>query len=128
MNPYVGLEEYISFERCGIQKGKFITEKEYEKSPNDEYIRVDKKDGSVVYFVPSETSRNYCLDTGETITPKELFTPKAFTKERLERLDKFIQSEFKYADGVKVDDLFEEETDDKKETVDDQIKAQLIEE
>ena len=128
MNPYVGLEEYISFERCGIQKGKFITEKEYEKSPSDEYIRVDKKDGSVVYFVPSETSRNYCLDNGETITPKELFTPKAFTKERLERLDKFIQSEFKYADGVKVDDLFEEEVDDKEETVDDQIKAQLIEE
>ena len=128
MNPYVGLEEYISFERCGIQKGKFITEKEYEKSPSDEYIRVDKKDGSVVYFVPSETSRNYCLDNGETITPKELFTPKAFTKERLERLDKFIQSEFKYADGVKVDDLFEEEADDKEETVDDQIKAQLIEE
>lgn len=128
MNPYVGLEEYISFERCGIQKGKFITEKEYEKSPSDEYIRVDKKDGSVVYFVPSETSRNYCLDTGETITPKELFTPKAFTKERLERLDKFIQSEFKYADGVRVDDLFEEEVDDKEENVDDQIKAQLIEE
>ena len=128
MNPYVGLEEYISFERCGIQKGKFITEKEYEKSPSDEYIRVDKKDGSVVYFVPSETSRNYCLDNGETITPKQLFTPKTFTKERLERLDKFIQSEFKYADGVRVDDLFEEEVDDKEENVDDQIKAQLIEE
>ena len=128
MNPYVGLEEYISFERCGIQKGKFITEKDYNKSPSDEYIRVEKKDGSVVYFVPSETSRNYCLDNGETITPKELFTPKAFTKERLERLDKFIQSEFKYAEGVKVNDLFEEEDDDKEETVDDQIKTQLIEE
>ena len=72
MNPYVGLEEYMSFERCGIQKGKFITEKEYEKSPSDEYIRVEKKDGEVVYFVPSETSRNYCLDNGDTITAKEL--------------------------------------------------------
>jgi len=124
MNPYVGLEEYISFERCGIQKGKFITEKEYNKSPNDEYIRVEKKDGEVLYFVPSETSRNYCLDNGETISPKELFTAKTFTKERLQRLDEYIQSEFKYAEGVKIDDLFEEE----EETVDDQIKTQLIEE
>lgn len=126
MNPYVGLEEYISFERCGIQKGKFITEKEYSKSPNSEYIRVEKADGEVVYFVPSETSRNYCLDNGETITPKELFTPKAFTRERLERLDKYIQEEFRYAEGVRVDDLFEEDIDNK--TVDDQIKTQLIEE
>lgn len=124
MNPYVGLEEYISFERCGIQKGKFITEKEYNKSPNSEYIRVEKQDGEVVYFVPSETSRNYCLDNGETISPKELFTAKTFTKERLQRLDEYIQSEFKYAEGVKIDDLFEEE----EETVDDQIKTQLIEE
>ena len=124
MNPYVGLEEYISFERCGIQKGKFITEKEYNKSPNSEYIRVEKKDGEVVYFVPSETSRNYCLDNGETITQKDLFTSKAFTKERLERLDEYIQSEFKYAEGVKIDDLFEDEVE---ETVEDQIQTQLIE-
>lgn len=130
MNPYVGLEEYISFERCGIQKGKFITEKEYEKSPNPEYVRVEKKDGEVVYFVPSETARNFCLDSGETISGKELFSSKAFTKERLERLDKYIQSEFKYADGVRIDDLFEEEVDDTEEemSVDDQIKTQLLEE
>ena len=124
MNPYVGLEEYISFERCGIQKGKFITEKEYNKSPNSEYIRVEKKDGEVVYFVPSETSRNYCLDNGETIAQKDLFTSKAFTKERLERLDEYIQSEFKYAEGVKIDDLFEDEVE---ETAEDQNQTQLIE-
>lgn len=126
MNPYVGLEDYISFDRCGIQKGKFITEKEYEKSPNDEYRRVEKPDGEVVYFVPNETARNFCLDNGETITPKELFTSKAFTKERLARLDKFIQEEFKYAEGVKINDLFEEEEEET--PVEDQIKAQLIEE
>jgi len=126
MNPYVGLEEYISFERCGIQKGKFITEKEYEKSPNPDYIKVQKKDGEMVYFVPSETARNFCLDNGETITPKELFTSKAFTKERLERLDEYIKKEFKYAEGVRVDDLFEE--DETENDVEEQIKTQLIEE
>jgi hypothetical protein len=30
-----------------------------------------------------------------------------FTQERLERLDEYIQNEFKYADGVQINDLFE---------------------
>lgn len=130
MNPYVGLEDYISFDRCGIQKGKFITEKEYNKSPNEEYRRVEKSNGEVVYFVPSETARNYCLDNGETITGKELFTSKTFTKERLERLDEFIKSEFKYAEGVRVNELFDEDGigEIEEETVDDKIKTQLLEE
>lgn len=126
MNPYVGLEEYISFERCGIQRGKFITEKDYNKSPNDDYVRVEKVDGEVVYFVASDTARNFCLDNGETISPKELFTKKAFTKERLERLDKFIQSEFKYAEGVQIGELFEEDDEpDEDVDVDDMIKGQM---
>ena len=126
MNPYVGLEEYISFERCGIQRGKFITEKEYDKSPNEDYVRVEKKDGYVVYFVPSDTARNFCLDSGETISPKELFTSKAFTKSRLERLDKYIQSEFKYADGVQINDLCEDDDEPNEDVdVEDMIKEQL---
>ena len=127
MNPYVGLEEYISFERCGIQRGKFITEKEYEKSPNDEYIRVDTKDGEVKYFVPSETARGICLDDGEVVPLNKLFTKQVFTKDRLERLDKYIQQEFKYADGVKVNDLFDDDGDDgdESQSTDDLIKDQL---
>ena len=109
MNPYVGLEEYISFERCGIQKGKFITEKEYQKDPKPEYIRCENN-GVVQYFVPSETARNYCLDDGTTIPPRQLFTSQAFTKERLARLDEYIKSEFKYAEsGADVDGVFEDD-------------------
>ena len=26
MNPYVGLEEYIGWDICGIERGRFITE------------------------------------------------------------------------------------------------------
>lgn len=129
MNPYVGLEEYMSFDRCGIQKGKFLTEKEYLKSPNDEYTRVECEDGEVKYFMPSETARGYCLDNGETISLKELFTSKAFTKDRLARLDEYIQSEFKYADGVNLSDIIEEEDDDTQEqSADTMIKTQLLEE
>lgn len=128
MNPYVGLEEYISFERCGIQRGKFITEKEYLKSPNDEYIRVETPD-ETKYFVPSETARNICLDSGESVPLNKLFTPKVFTQERLERLDKYIQSEFKYSDNVSIGDLFEDDDLDEEtpeQTSDDMIKNQLL--
>ena len=129
MNPYVGLQDYISFERCGIQRGKFITEKEYEKSPDEDYIRVETKDGEIKYFVPSDTARNICCDNGDVFPLNKLFTSQVFTKERLERLDKYIQKEFKYADGVKVNDLFEEDVDDENSeietSVDDVIKNQL---
>ena len=127
MNPYVGLEEYISFERCGIQRGKFITEAEYKKSPSDEYTRIETKDGEVKYFVPSETARGICCDNGDVFPLNKLFTPQVFTKDRLERLDKYIQQEFKYADGTSVNDLFEDSDgeDNGEVDVDDVIKNQL---
>lgn len=126
MNPYVGLEEYISFERCGIQRGKFITEKEYLKSPNDSYIRVEKADGEIVYFVASDTARGFALDDGTTVPLNQLFTSKVFTKDRLERLDKYIQSEFKYADGTNPESVFEEDNEpDEDVDVNDMIKSQL---
>lgn len=104
------------------------TEKEYLKSPNDSYTRVEKSNGEILYFVPSETARGYCLDDGTVIPLKELFTAKAFTKERLERLDEFIKSEFKYADGTNPEDVFNDENEDEPDEdvpVSDMIKNQL---
>lgn len=125
MNPFVGLEAYISFERCGIQRGKFITEKDYLKDPKPEYIKCEAN-GLVQYFVPSETSRNYCLDDGTTVPLKKLFTKGVFTKDRLERLDKYIQSEFKYADCTNPEDIFKDENEpDEDVTPDEMIKGQL---
>jgi hypothetical protein len=111
MNPYVGLESYISWERCGIDRGKFIDEKEAQKSGKD-YPMVITKDGEIKYFVQSDTGRNVCCDDGTSYPWKQLFTSKVFTQDRLERLDTYIQKEFKYADGIKVNDLFEGDDND----------------
>lgn len=120
MNPYVGLEEYISFERCGIQRGKFITEKEYQKDPKPEYVKCENGD-AVQYFVPSDTARGFCLDDGTTVPLNQLFTPRVFTRERLGRLDEYIKAQFKYADGTTPEDVFNDDGDD----VDDMIDSQL---
>lgn len=122
MNKYVGLQDYISWERCGIDRGKFITESEALKSGQD-YPKVVTKDGEIKYFVQSDTGRNVCCDDGTSLPWKSLWSAKVFNKERLERLDKYIQSEFKYADGTNPEDIFE--ADDEPNDVDDMIGNQL---
>lgn len=125
MNKYVGLEDYISWERCGIDRGKFITEAEANKS-KEEYPKVVTKDGEVKYFVQSDTGRNVCCDDGTCLPWKQLFTSQVFSKSRLERLDEYIQEEFKYADGTAPEEVFEEDnTPDEDVSVDDMIKNQL---
>ena len=128
LNPYVGLDEYFSWDRCGLAFGKFITEKEYNKSPNEEYKRVEKSDGEVLYFVPSDSARTLCCDDGTTFPKIKVFSPEVWTTERLKRLDEYIMSEFRYADTSGINDLFEDEDGEADEkTSDDLIKNQLEE-
>lgn len=129
MNKFVGLDEYMSWERCGIGRGKFISEKDWMKlSEGDKESTYGvETDEEIKYFVPSDTGRNICCDNGDVFPLNKLFTPQVFTKDRLERLDKYIQQEFKYADGTSVNDLFEDsdEEDNGEVDVDDVIKNQL---
>ena len=114
LNPYVGLDEYYSWDRCGVGLGKFITEKEYDKLPDNEYKideckKVVKSDGEVVYFAPSDTARSLCCDDGNSYPKIKIFTSEIWTADRLKRLDEYIKSEFKYADSVSVADVFADE-------------------
>lgn len=97
MNKYVGLEEYVSWERCGIQRGVFITEKEYQKSTNDNCYRLECSNGEVKYFVPKDTARTICCDDGVAYPLNKLFTKEVFSEERLKKLDVFLQNEFEYS-------------------------------
>lgn len=106
MNPYVGLESYFSWDRCGIGRGKFITGKEYEKltSGKEDCRRCETPD-EVIYFQPSDTGRNICCDDGKAYPTKDLFSSEIFTEQRLRRLDEFIQSEFKYPSGTQLSEI-----------------------
>jgi hypothetical protein len=97
MNPYVGLEQFINWKSCGIQKGNMGDEKMFNKlSPQEqEEIRKDGRtwehNGKFLYFVPKETARSFIVrHLGAPITAGELFTPKVLTMDVLKELDENI--------------------------------------
>jgi RecA/RadA recombinase len=83
MNPYVGLEQYATWEICGITRGTI------EKGVK----------------IPKATARGWiCEHLDEVVSNSEFFTEKVFTKEVMERIDAYIQPIFNYnADAGKLD-------------------------
>jgi|694.fasta_scaffold02344_26 RecA/RadA recombinase len=84
MNAYVGLQDFVSWETCGIQRGK---------------LEVDKKTGEME-FIPNESSPRWAVrHLGKTVPSTQIFTPEVFTDEVLKMLDeKVIQPHFKLPD------------------------------
>jgi RecA/RadA recombinase len=108
MNPYVGLQDYVSWDVCGIERGKL------EEVKNSE----GKKE---LKFTANASSTRWAVrHLGKTVTTSELFTSKVFTPEVLIDLDeKVIQKKFKlpeltdYSDMIdSVDSDFEESGDE----------------
>lgn len=93
-NPYVGLNQYITWENSGILQGKLISEKEYSKLTDAEKAKCHEmtaEDGSVAYAYPKDTARTIVVKhLGVEIDMKELFTPKVFTEELLRKLDEEV--------------------------------------
>lgn len=87
MNPYVGLQDYVSWEVCGIERGKF-----------EEVKNAEGKKESV--FKPSASSTRWGVrHLGKTVASTELFTDKVFTEDVLRQLDdNVIRDKFKFPD------------------------------
>lgn len=100
MNPYVGLEKYISFEKCGVGRGVLLNEKEYEKNSKTltNVTKIETSEG-VFYFQPKDTARNWVVFDSKgvrTVELKKLFSSEVFSDEVLKKLDEnVIQKEFK---------------------------------
>jgi len=103
MNPYVGLEEFVSWDICGIERGK---------------LEVDKKTGELE-FTPSASSTKWAIaHLGKSIFSSQLFTPEVFTEEVLRKIDeKAIKPHFLLPDLFDLKELdsiidSEEETEE----------------
>jgi RecA/RadA recombinase len=104
-NPFVGLENYISWETCGIQKGYLYTEKEFNKLKDKEkeglieFPYIDTESGEVLtkYFEPSESSNKIIVKhLGRAIGAGEFFTSSVFTEDVLKSINEHITPIFNY--------------------------------
>jgi RecA/RadA recombinase len=107
MNPYVGLQDYVSWDSCGVERGKL----EEVKGPDG------KKE---LKFTANASSTRWAVKhLGKTVTTSELFSSKVFTQEVLENLDNnVIKNKFHlpelmdYSDIVNSIDVDSEESGD----------------
>ena len=120
MNRFVGLEEYMNWETCGIQRGKLITEKEFNKKSPAEQAEIantrftvtrENEVEEVLYFEGKETSRTIAVrHLADSIKPNELFTAKIITQEVLKELDeKIIKKTFMLPNINEINELEDDE-------------------
>lgn len=115
MNPYVGLENYLNWDNAGIQRGKFIDEKEYSKltpSQLKDARTYVGDDGNTYYVLLSDTARGIAVKhLNKCVKLSEYFTPYVITDKVLEDLAPYIEQEFTYnnADLEAITSIIEEE-------------------
>ena len=112
MNPYVGLEEYIGWDTCGIERGRFITEGAFGKltDPGKAECRIHKfkKDSKdiVVYFQPSPTARKICVKhLNDAVDLNQLYTPRVLTDDVLKLIEPQVVAKFNYGDELEQEEL-----------------------
>jgi len=96
MNRFVGLEQYATWEICGITRGII--------------------DPKTKIKTPKSTAKTWiCEHLDEAVPNKEFFTEKVFNQQVLERIEKYIQPIFNYnsssEDGFDIDDVMEQDED-----------------
>lgn len=125
MNPFVGLEEYMSWKNCGVQRGKFITKKEYDKlSDAQKEVCYQHPLDESVYFQPSDTGRNICTKHSvDSFKLNEIWTKKVWTEERLAELDEHIKPLFAYSKSgnEEIMDMLNEEEESGDDDMNDEI-------
>jgi RecA/RadA recombinase len=118
-NEFVGLEKFVSWNTCGIVRGKMLTEKEYLKLDSKEQEKcysflipnkdLSKGDDGTRYAYPKDTARTLvCRHLWGEIPLTELYTEKVFTQEILHELDeKIIKPIFQLPSIESLEDLKE---------------------
>lgn len=111
MNQYVGLEQFVNWENCGVGRGNKLTEKEFSKlKPDEQSICSEfEVDGEKFYFLPKKLGKNYVIrHNGDLVPIKEFFSARLFTQEVLVELDeKIIKPTFKFPETQDEIDLLE---------------------
>ena len=123
-NRYIGVHPFISWENCGIGKGKILTQKQFEKltPANAAKCKPFTPDNSdeVMYFEPKETAMKYVVEhLGETVGKADLFTGRVMDPLE-DRLDEVISAAFSFGSDDTENDIDEliNDIEDSEETED----------
>lgn len=110
-NPYVGLDEYITWENGGICRGNVLDEKAYSKlSPTDQAKCYPFEfNGTTLYCQPKDTARGWVVKhLGRQVNLLELFSDTVFTPEYLQYVNEnIIHPIFQLPDNSSFDDIKE---------------------
>jgi RecA/RadA recombinase len=100
MNPFVGLENYVTWENCGIGKGKLVEEiKEtpiFEADGKTPKIsrgkeKVEKKKTGKYVYEKDDSAKTFAVKhLGRTVKGSQLFSSEVFTQELLHKLDEDV--------------------------------------
>lgn len=123
MNPYVGLENYVSWETCGIGRGKLVEEILEELQWEDEAKTIPRmyrgkqkvertKTGEYIYERDDKANTFAVKHLGRTVKGSSIFTSEVFTRDVLEAVDKVIGPIFHFPKTVSDQDELEAMMDD----------------
>jgi recombination protein RecA len=108
MNPYIGLQDYLSWDNCGVQRGNKLTDKEYQKLKPAEQdpCKSFEINGETFWFLPKERALNYIIKhSGDVVPWREVFTDRVFTPEVIDELDaNIIKPMFKYSSLAEIEE------------------------
>ena len=112
MNPYIGLQDYVGWDVCGIERGKLNPKFEEVQEVDDNgelvFYQSGKKKGQPKMntvkiegeyeFEPKDTARyNFAVKhLGTEVSASNFFSPQVFNKEVLDTLRPIIQNDFMF--------------------------------
>lgn len=108
-NPYVGLEQFMTWDNSGVVRGSLLTEKDYNKLSDTEKkkIYIFDHNGETMYCQPKDTARGIVVKhLGEQVSLVDFYSDKVFTPEFLKDLnDNVIKPMFALPDQSAFDDV-----------------------
>ena len=123
MNPYVGLENYVTWENCGIGRGKLVEEILEKPLFEEDGVtpkmfrgkqRIERtKTGNYIYEKDEKANTFAVKHLGKTVKGSAIFSKEVFTDEVLLKIDEILRPIFELPKAVldeeELEDLFGED-------------------
>ena len=111
MNPYIGLEQFMTWENSGVCRGNLITQKDYDKlsETDKKKIHIFEFNGETKYCQPKDTARGIVVKhLGKSVSFIDFYTNEVFTDEFLTLLNEnVIKPLFQLPDRNSFEDIKE---------------------